>query len=168
MRGEKGRRDLAGKPTCRAGRLGVPAARAGRLSFSRLTSSLSLPSFVANGGACYDDCSARGVAQPGRALRSGRRGHRFKSCHPDQLHLGPRRAGPSGPGSRTSQVPGSVMIGALGGRPNRCGRMGGDTSPCVQSRHVTPTFGNQSTRATVAGIVAAKDLFIWQVGDRGS
>jgi hypothetical protein len=26
----------------------------------------------------------RGVAQPGRALRSGRRGRRFKSCHPDQ------------------------------------------------------------------------------------
>src|SRR6185503_8879969 len=25
----------------------------------------------------------RGVAQPGRALRSGRRGRRFKSCHPD-------------------------------------------------------------------------------------
>jgi len=28
----------------------------------------------------------RGVAQPGRALRSGRRGRRFKSCHPDQKH----------------------------------------------------------------------------------
>ena len=27
----------------------------------------------------------RGVAQPGRALRSGRRGRRFKSCHPDQF-----------------------------------------------------------------------------------
>ena len=26
----------------------------------------------------------RGVAQPGRALRSGRRCRRFKSCHPDQ------------------------------------------------------------------------------------
>ena len=26
----------------------------------------------------------RGVAQPGRALRSGRRGRRFKSSHPDQ------------------------------------------------------------------------------------
>ncbi len=26
----------------------------------------------------------RGVAQLGRALRSGRRGHRFKSCRPDQ------------------------------------------------------------------------------------
>ena len=25
----------------------------------------------------------RGVAQPGRALRSGRRSRRFKSCHPD-------------------------------------------------------------------------------------
>ena len=27
----------------------------------------------------------RSVAQPGRALRSGRRGRRFKSCHSDQL-----------------------------------------------------------------------------------
>ena len=26
----------------------------------------------------------RGVAQFGRALRSGRRGRRFKSCHPDE------------------------------------------------------------------------------------
>ncbi len=26
----------------------------------------------------------RGVAQLGRALRSGRRGRRFNSCHPDQ------------------------------------------------------------------------------------
>ena len=29
----------------------------------------------------------RGVAQPGRALRSGRRGRRFKSCRPDQTHM---------------------------------------------------------------------------------
>ena len=29
----------------------------------------------------------RGVAQPGRALRSGRRGRRFKSYHPDQFPL---------------------------------------------------------------------------------
>ena len=28
----------------------------------------------------------RGVAQPGRALRSGRRSRRFKSCHPDHLN----------------------------------------------------------------------------------
>jgi hypothetical protein len=26
----------------------------------------------------------RDVAQPGSALRSGRRGRRFESCHPDQ------------------------------------------------------------------------------------
>lgn len=57
----------------------------GLLSFSRLTLFRSHRSFVANGRACYHGCSARGVAQPGRALRSGRRGHRFKSCHPDQL-----------------------------------------------------------------------------------
>jgi hypothetical protein len=29
----------------------------------------------------------RDVAQPGSALRSGRRGRRFESCHPDQLIL---------------------------------------------------------------------------------
>ena len=29
----------------------------------------------------------RGVAQPGRALRSGRRGRRFKSSHPDQVKV---------------------------------------------------------------------------------
>ncbi len=27
----------------------------------------------------------RGVAQPGRVLRSGRRSRRFKSSHPDQI-----------------------------------------------------------------------------------
>ena len=29
----------------------------------------------------------RGVAQPGRALRSGRRGRRFKSYHPDHFNF---------------------------------------------------------------------------------
>ena len=28
----------------------------------------------------------RGIAQSGRALRSGRRGRRFESCYPDQLN----------------------------------------------------------------------------------
>lgn len=28
----------------------------------------------------------RGVAQPGRALPSGGRGRKFKSCHPDQYN----------------------------------------------------------------------------------
>ena len=28
---------------------------------------------------------SRGVAQPGRALRSGRRSRRFESSHPDQV-----------------------------------------------------------------------------------
>ena len=32
----------------------------------------------------YKPRSCRSVAQPGRALRSGRRGRRFKSCHSDQ------------------------------------------------------------------------------------
>src|SRR5690606_19630299 len=35
----------------------------------------------------------RGVAQPGRALRSGRRSRRFKSCLPDQIR---RRTPPPG------------------------------------------------------------------------
>src|SRR3546814_10452153 len=34
---------------------------------------------------------SRGVAQPGRALRSGRRSRRFKSCLPDQLNQRVRR-----------------------------------------------------------------------------
>ena len=33
----------------------------------------------------------RDVAQPGRALRSGRRGRRFKSCHPDSKSKAARR-----------------------------------------------------------------------------
>ena len=33
----------------------------------------------------YKPRSCRSVAQPGRALRSGRRGRRFKSCHSDQV-----------------------------------------------------------------------------------
>jgi hypothetical protein len=32
----------------------------------------------------YKPRSCRSVAQPGRALRSGRRGRRFESCHSDQ------------------------------------------------------------------------------------
>ena len=36
----------------------------------------------------------RGVAQLGSALRSGRRGRRFKSCHPDSLNAGQRPVPP--------------------------------------------------------------------------
>ena len=36
-------------------------------------------------GLCPDTINRRDVAQLGRALRSGRRGHRFKSCHPDHF-----------------------------------------------------------------------------------
>ena len=46
----------------------------------------------------------RGVAQPGRALRSGRRGHRFKSCHPDQKSPGCARR----PAARLPNIPQSV------------------------------------------------------------
>ena len=42
-----------------------------------------------------DNRRFRGVAQPGSALRSGRRGPQFESGHPDALP-GPQR----GPGSR--------------------------------------------------------------------
>ena len=43
----------------------------------------------------------RGVAQLGSALRSGRRGRRFKSCHPDQPKglLGSTTSVPAGPSS---------------------------------------------------------------------
>ena len=37
------------------------------------------------GGSNPPVSSTRGVAQLGSALRSGRRGRRFKSCHPDHL-----------------------------------------------------------------------------------
>ena len=40
----------------------------------------------------------RGVAQLGSALRSGRRGRRFKSCHPD--HIKPGQSGLARPGLR--------------------------------------------------------------------
>ena len=33
------------------------------------------------------ETSNRGVAQPGRVLRSGRRSRRFESSHPDQVNL---------------------------------------------------------------------------------
>ena len=37
--------------------------------------------------------TCRSVAQPGRALRSGRRGRMFESCHSDQRHEGPGESG---------------------------------------------------------------------------
>ena len=37
--------------------------------------------------AARDMHTSRGVAQPGRALRSGRRGRRFESSHPDHKSL---------------------------------------------------------------------------------
>ena len=37
------------------------------------------------GAVCIKSAAGRGVAQPGRALRSGRRGRRFESSLPDQL-----------------------------------------------------------------------------------
>src|SRR5262249_54263080 len=40
--------------------------------------------------------AVRGVAQPGRALRSGRRSRWFKSSHPDHLHRPARKSGTNG------------------------------------------------------------------------
>ena len=37
------------------------------------------------GRLCYYIPCRRDVAQFGRALRSGRKGRRFESCHPDQI-----------------------------------------------------------------------------------
>lgn len=34
-----------------------------------------------------DKISVRDVAQPGSALRSGRRGRKFESCHPDNVKV---------------------------------------------------------------------------------
>ena len=38
------------------------------------------------GRLCYYIPCRRDVAQLGRALRSGRKGRRFESCHPDQIY----------------------------------------------------------------------------------
>ena len=46
----------------------------------------SNPSRAANDGGSNAAIPFRGVAQFGRALRSGRRGRRFKSCHLDHLN----------------------------------------------------------------------------------
>src|SRR4029453_7894528 len=50
---------------------------------------------VGEGGHSATLCEPRGVAQPGSARRSGRRGPRFKSGHPDTyetIHVAMRRA----------------------------------------------------------------------------
>ena len=39
------------------------------------------------GRLCYYIPCRRDVAQLGRALRSGRKGRRFESCHPDQTDV---------------------------------------------------------------------------------
>jgi hypothetical protein len=42
---------------------------------------------------CYPFKDPRDVAQPGSALRSGRRGRRFESCHPDPQEARSKAAG---------------------------------------------------------------------------
>ena len=63
----------------------------------------------------------RGVAQLGSALRSGRRGRRFKSCHPDQPP--PRRGTASRGGHRREPVPFVVS------RPGRVRQTAAMTEP---------------------------------------
>ena len=50
---------------------------------------------------CRGSKQPRGVAQLGSARRSGRRGRRFKSCHPDQCDVSTRRLIPGSSGSRS-------------------------------------------------------------------
>src|SRR5690348_17442548 len=54
----------------------------------------------------------RGVAQPGRALRSGRRSRRFKSFHPDQIFRESRsgRAAASRSEEHTSELQSPVHL----------------------------------------------------------
>jgi len=77
--------------------------RLGRPGVARLSSvfAASVPSRAGQG-------QPRGVAQLGSALRSGRRGRRFKSCHPDSWLKGPDlRERVQGP----SAIPASGMTG---------------------------------------------------------
>src|ERR1700687_6129250 len=64
------------------------ASPAGRIcvfrpTFTGVASSIRLLAVRESQG--YKPRSCRSVAQPGRALRSGRRGRRFKSCHSDHI-----------------------------------------------------------------------------------
>ena len=68
----------------RLGHGGPPAGKicVFRPTFTGIGSSIRLLAVCETQG--YKPRSCRSVAQPGRALRSGRRGRRFESCHSDQ------------------------------------------------------------------------------------
>jgi hypothetical protein len=93
---------------------------------------------------------ARGVAQPGSALRSGRRGPQFKSGHPDHRAAGPLAplASWGNPGSPTSPFlaggrivrpfveppPGSRRSGGLRSAVGAgITRLGGESSSCTRT-----------------------------------
>ena len=62
----------------------------------------------------------RVVAQFGRALRSGRRGRRFKSCQPDQTCKAVLRGGLSAPAAFPTLSTIAVMASAVATRPPWC------------------------------------------------
>ena len=65
--------------------------------------------------------ACRGVAQPGRALRSGRRGRRFKSYHPDHFPF-PLPAGPGLAGRLHSPRSGHCGTSTTSARPSAARR----------------------------------------------
>ena len=75
-RHRRGTRAAAAVAACPAGKICVF-----RPTFTGSVSSIRLLAVRETQG--YKPRSCRSVAQPGRALRSGRRGRRFKSCHSD-------------------------------------------------------------------------------------
>src|SRR5207302_1832548 len=62
---------------------------------------------------------SRGVAQPGSALRSGRRGPEFKSPHPDEAKGGPVARPSSFLGSIVPRWPPLVVMAASDAAPSR-------------------------------------------------
>ena len=102
---------------------GVPATRlvrAGPISAGRGGSAI-LGCRRAPGSAAQP----RGVAQLGSARRSGRRGRRFKSCHPDS-RIGPLTCrdvgqGPSSCSIRAPYVQQPLATGGAGSRPRTSG-----------------------------------------------
>ena len=84
------RRARPARPVAHAARRRAGAGRALLAAQSELARATGAPATRV-----CDNRRFRGVAQPGSALRSGRRGPQFESGHPDALP-GPRR----GPGSR--------------------------------------------------------------------
>jgi hypothetical protein len=64
--------------------LGELALRQGSGNQARQSAATLAPPVEKPARICCNKETSRGVAQPGRALRSGRRGRWFESSHPDQ------------------------------------------------------------------------------------